>query len=330
MTVSRTQTYLQQQLTSVRLVQGSNLAGSYYNGPSNNGVGATLTKATAGALTIDSVAAEEGDRVALISQTSGYQNGIYIVVEPGDTGTPWQLKRSYDFQSIEQMKGGQFFSANAGTVLGGSMHVVIEPLPAAVGVDDITIINVSSGGSGLFLEAANNLSDVANAATSATNLGLGAASNAVFGSVTVGNTGLHILDTNATHDLIIAPGSNLTADRTLTVTTGDADRTLDISAGSVTVSAYGAGLTSSADATAARAAIKLKSALTATWAGGGTSHAFTATGLDPADFVVANIVTSTNSVAVTKAVPSGDTLTITFSADPGANTSLYWIAINPV
>jgi hypothetical protein len=40
------------------------------------------------------------------------------------------------------------------------------------------------------------------------------------------NTGLHILDTNASHDLIIAPGSDLTADHTLTITTGDADRTL--------------------------------------------------------------------------------------------------------
>lgn len=47
--------------------------------------------------------------------------------------------------------------------------------------------------------------------------------------LTFPNTGLHILDTNATHDLILAPGSNLTADRTLTVTTGDADRTLTIS-----------------------------------------------------------------------------------------------------
>jgi len=44
--------------------------------------------------------------------------------------------------------------------------------------------------------------------------------------LTVPNTGLHILDTNATHDLIIAAGSNLTADRTLTITTGDANQVL--------------------------------------------------------------------------------------------------------
>lgn len=53
--------------------------------------------------------------------------------------------------------------------------------------------------------------------------------------LTVPNTGLHILDTNASHDLIIAPGSDLTGDHTLTVTTGDADRTLTIS-GNATIS----------------------------------------------------------------------------------------------
>lgn len=53
--------------------------------------------------------------------------------------------------------------------------------------------------------------------------------------LTFPNTGLHILDTNASHDLIIAPGSDLTADHTLTITTGDADRTLTLS-GNATLS----------------------------------------------------------------------------------------------
>jgi hypothetical protein len=47
--------------------------------------------------------------------------------------------------------------------------------------------------------------------------------------ITVPNTGLHLLDTDASHDLIIKPGSNITADRTLTVTTGDSNRTLTFS-----------------------------------------------------------------------------------------------------
>lgn len=54
-------------------------------------------------------------------------------------------------------------------------------------------------------------------------------------SLYLDNTGLKVKDTNASHGLIIAPGSDLTADRTMTVTTGDADRTLTIS-GNATVS----------------------------------------------------------------------------------------------
>lgn len=75
--------------------------------------------------------------------------------------------------------------------------------------------------------------------------------------LTFPNTGLHILDTNASHDLIISPGSNITADRTLTLTTGDANRTLDISAASVTISSFGATLVDDADATAARSTLGL-------------------------------------------------------------------------
>lgn len=59
-------------------------------------------------------------------------------------------------------------------------------------------------------------------------------------TVTVGNTGLHLLDTNASHDLIIAPGSDLTADHTLTIATGDADRTLTM-AGNATISGTNTG-----------------------------------------------------------------------------------------
>lgn len=56
-----------------------------------------------------------------------------------------------------------------------------------------------------------------------------AGSTVVFAGVTLGNTGLHILDTNASHDLIIKPESDLTADRTLSITTGDQDRAVVLS-----------------------------------------------------------------------------------------------------
>lgn len=43
------------------------------------------------------------------------------------------------------------------------------------------------------------------------------------------NTGLQVYDTNASHLLTIAPGSDLTANRQLTLTTGDAARTITLS-----------------------------------------------------------------------------------------------------
>lgn len=47
-------------------------------------------------------------------------------------------------------------------------------------------------------------------------------------TLTLPNDGLHLLDSNATHDLILRPNSNLTADRTLLITTGDTNIELDL------------------------------------------------------------------------------------------------------
>ena len=46
--------------------------------------------------------------------------------------------------------------------------------------------------------------------------------------ITTPNEGLHILDTDASHDLIIKAGSDLSADRIFTITTGDAARTITV------------------------------------------------------------------------------------------------------
>lgn len=77
------------------------------------------------------------------------------------------------------------------------------------------------------------------------------------GTLTLGNAGLHLRDSDASHDLIITPGSNLSVDRVLTITTGDAARTLDISAASVTVSSFGASLVDDAAASNARTTLGL-------------------------------------------------------------------------
>lgn len=65
---------------------------------------------------------------------------------------------------------------------------------------------------------------------------------------------------------------------------------------------------------------------TGTYAGGGTSNAFTVTGMASSWIVTASILTQSNTASIVKAVPSSNTLTVTFSADPGAGTTVSWIA----
>jgi hypothetical protein len=120
-------------LTPVRVVSTANIAGTYYNGPNNNGVGATFTIA-ASSLTIDSVVVAVNDRVLLQTQTATYQQGIYVVESIGSTVV---LKRSEDQQSLEQIQTGQYVSVKGGSVNAGSFFTVIEPRPQNIGVDAI-------------------------------------------------------------------------------------------------------------------------------------------------------------------------------------------------
>lgn len=130
------------QLTPVRLCKSSNLSGTYSNGLS--GIGATLTIA-ASSLTIDSVVCEVGDRVLLQGQTSGYQNGIYDVYSIGSTVV---LRRSADFQCVEQMVLGQWIPIIAGTAFTGRPFIVTS-IPGAIGVDSVSFSSpvVAFGGS---------------------------------------------------------------------------------------------------------------------------------------------------------------------------------------
>ena len=143
MTTSLSQTVFSPWLTPVRLASTSNVAGTYYNGPNNNGVGATLTVA-ASSLTIDSVVCNVGDRVLLQTQTTTYQQGVYIVESIGSTVV---LQRAADQQNIEQLKAGEYVAVGAGSVNAGNFYTLVEPLPQAIGVDAIVFnADPSAGG----------------------------------------------------------------------------------------------------------------------------------------------------------------------------------------
>lgn len=77
------------------------------------------------------------------------------------------------------------------------------------------------------------------------------------------------------------------------------------------------------------AAFALHAGTTAAFAGGGTTNTFTTTNMTASSIVTAVILASTNSVAITKALPGTNTLAVTFSADPGAATTVSWISVTP-
>src|ERR1700684_230448 len=85
-------------ITPVRVVSTANLSGLYINGPLNNGLGATLTASSVGALVVDGVTLIQDDRVLLVGQTSANQNGVYVVNQPGSASAVWVLTRSADQQ----------------------------------------------------------------------------------------------------------------------------------------------------------------------------------------------------------------------------------------
>lgn len=77
------------------------------------------------------------------------------------------------------------------------------------------------------------------------------------GSVVTNASSLSIRDSDGSHIMSFAVGSNLTANRVFTLTAGDAARTLDISASNVTITTAGAALIDDADASAQRTTLGL-------------------------------------------------------------------------
>lgn len=136
-----------QQLTSCRVASTVNIAGSYFNGISNNGVEATLTVTALGVLIIDGVTINMNDRVLLVGQTNANENGIYIATSIGSGSSQPILQRSADMQNIEQLLTGQFIPVGAGDTEAGTIYVVCEPIPGHFGIDPIVLSPSAAGSS---------------------------------------------------------------------------------------------------------------------------------------------------------------------------------------
>lgn len=157
------------------LATTANLNAVYANGAA--GVGATLTdnSGTFAVFTVDGVSPALGSRILIKNQTTTFQNGVYTLTTNGDTiSIPWKLTRATDYdQAPSEIHPGTLVLVNSGTVNASTSWLETATV-TTIGTDPILFSQFTFSPTA-FLLAANNLSDVANVATSRTNLGLGTA-----------------------------------------------------------------------------------------------------------------------------------------------------------
>ena len=84
---------------------------AYFNGPGNDGIGATLT-ATSNGVVSDGTAVgridtnyipEAGDLILVKNQVNQFHNGIYEITDTGSASTPYILTRSVDVDAPEEL-----------------------------------------------------------------------------------------------------------------------------------------------------------------------------------------------------------------------------------
>lgn len=116
----------------------------YDNGAS--GVGATLTGAAFGALSIDSAAPSVGDRVLIKNQVSGQQNGIYVVTVAGSVSAAFVLTRSTDFDQTSEVTTGDAVYVSAGTVNDNTTWQMITDGTITIGTSSLTFTQIAGPG----------------------------------------------------------------------------------------------------------------------------------------------------------------------------------------
>ena len=176
----------------------------------NSGVGATLTSTTNTTLTLNGYTLASSDRVLINGQTSGAQNGVYVVTQAGSGSLPWILTRASDANkyilgSANGLDTGAYFLVTKGTDA-GSAYVLSTTGTIVIGTTSLTWaqfaqVQVYTAGTGLTL-AANNQFSISN--TTVTGASYGGASN--IATFTVNNQGQL---TAAANVAVVAPAGTL-------------------------------------------------------------------------------------------------------------------------
>jgi hypothetical protein len=137
--------------SSARVLVDSNLNATYDNGV--EGSGSFLESNTNGAFpTTDGIDSEElniiNTRILVIGQTNKAHNGLYVLQTPGDSETPWKIRRCRECDSSQEIPGSYIF-VKSGTIYGNTGWVMLVDNPATftIGTDNINPQQFSGAGS---------------------------------------------------------------------------------------------------------------------------------------------------------------------------------------
>ena len=128
-------------LATVTVLSGS----PSYNQPggAGNGVGATLTAAGVGTLSVDGKNAAAGFRILVQSQANAVQNGVYTVTTEGTGGAAYVLTRATDSDTSTELTQGSYYFVNGGDTLAYNAFVVNTVGTINFGVTNITFAEFS-------------------------------------------------------------------------------------------------------------------------------------------------------------------------------------------
>ena len=116
--------------------------------------GSVLTADANGALSIDSVAVDAGDRVLVKNEAGGVEryNGLYTVTDAGGAGAPYILTRATDADTAAELAEGSFVWVAQGSTLANTRWAVSVG-PATLNTDVVTWTQIAdalvSAGAGL-------------------------------------------------------------------------------------------------------------------------------------------------------------------------------------
>lgn len=127
----------------------ANLIATYYNGPGNDGVGATLTSDVNELWPgIDGVTTgwSIGSGVLVKNQSNPAYNGRYFISDMGSVSTPWVLTRCIYCDTAEEIPGSYIFVQDGTQEGTGWIAVVDDPSTFVVGTDAINWYQFSGSG----------------------------------------------------------------------------------------------------------------------------------------------------------------------------------------